>query len=73
MMESGQEFQSIGQIKGLSWADLLMDTSHQAWKDREQPVYHPEILPASVIEQFTFGHCWVGQTLQPRAIPWVIG
>ena len=46
---------SIGQIKGLSWADLLVDTSHQAWKDGEQPVYHPETLPASVIAP---RHCW---------------
>ena len=30
-----------------------MDTSRKAKKNREQPVYHPEIIPASVIEQFT--------------------
>jgi len=34
-----------------------MDRSRKAKKNREQPIHHPEILPASVIEKFTSGHC----------------
>ena len=34
-----------------------MNTSRKALKDREQPVDHCEILPASVIEQLTSVHC----------------
>ena len=34
-----------------------MDTSHQAWKDREQSVDHCDVLLVSVIEQFTSVHC----------------